>query len=203
MAVFPLELISFFRWHAGCYLRKSAHEINRSGPGFFSINNRRLFTMENTETTGTFLDMLNQANAIVQQSYPGAQFYEADLDIEMAGSPWRFMFNDPSTSPNSTVILKNYLGQFQLPPQHVDQPWVGDRVIRLPISLDLAKAEVLAQEKYSGNIAQISLRWALYPGVNEPHYIFTVPTQGGWVFVGVYSLKVTFEPFQAEAVAAG
>lgn len=160
--------------------------------------------MGNTDMSGTFLDMLNQANAIVQQSYPGAQFYEADLNIEMAGSPWRFVFNDPSTRPvNSTVILKNYMGQFQLPPQHIDQPWLEDRVIPLPIKVDLAKAQALAQQQYSGNITQITLRWPLYPGVNEPSYIFTVPSRGGWVFVGVYSLTVSFEPFQAQAVAAG
>ena len=70
----------------------------------------------------TFLDMLNEANAIVQKSYPGAEFYEADLNLQMAGSPWQFVFNDPSTKPNSTVILKNYMGKFQLPPQHVDSP---------------------------------------------------------------------------------
>lgn len=157
-----------------------------------------------SDQSGSFLDMLNQANAIVQQSYPGAQFYEADLNIEMAGSPWRFVFNDPSTHPvNSTVILKNYMGQFQLPPQHIDQPWLEDRVIPLPIQLDLAKAQALAQQQYSGNITQITLRWPLYPGVNEPSYIFTVPSRGGWVFVGVYSLRVSFQPFQAEAVAAG
>lgn len=159
---------------------------------------------ETTDQSGSFLDMLNQANVIVRRSYPAAQFYEADLNIEMAGSPWRFVFNDPSTHPvNSTVILKNYLGQFQLPPQHIDQPWLEDRVIPLPISLDLAEAETLARRQYSGNITQITLRWPLYPGVNEPSYIFTMPTKGGWVFVGVYSRRVTFQPFQVEAVAAG
>lgn len=151
-----------------------------------------------SETTGTFLDMLNQANQIVQKSYPGAQFYEASLNIEMAGSPWRFVFNDPSTSPNSTVILKNYMGQFQLPPQHVDQPWLEDRVIPLPINLDLATAEQLARQAgYSGNISAITLRWPLYPGEYEPYYIFAMPVEGGWVFVGVYDRKVSFQPFQS------
>ncbi|HJX29609.1 MAG TPA: hypothetical protein VJ885_17030 [Thermoanaerobaculia bacterium] len=160
-------------------------------------------TSGNADTSVSFLGMLGQALMIVQQSYPSAQFYEADLNIEMAGSPWRFVFNDPSTSPNSTVILKNYMGQFQLPPQHISQPWLEDRVIPMPVTLDLAKAQAIAQQKYSGNITQISLRWPLYPGVNEPNYIFTMPTQGGWVFVGVYTQRVSFEPFQAEAVAAG
>lgn len=161
-------------------------------------------TSGQADTSASFLGMLGQALMIVQQSYPGAQFYEADLNIEMAGSPWRFVFNDPSTHPvNSTVILKNYMGQFQLPPEHINQPWLEDRVIPMPVTLDLAKAQALAQQQYSGNVTQISLRWPLYPGVNEPAYIFTVPSRGGWVFVGVYTLKVSFEPFQMEAVAAG
>ena len=156
-----------------------------------------------SEAYGNFLAMLNEANAIVQADYPGAQFYEADLNIQMAGSPWRFVFNDPSTKPNSTVILKNYLGQFQLPPTHIDQPWLEDRVIPLPINLDLATAEQLARNAgYSGNITQITLRWPLYPGVYEPSYIFTMPVEGGWVFVGVYDHKVSFESFQAKTVAA-
>lgn len=156
-----------------------------------------------SETYANFLAMLNEANAIVQGDYPGAQFYEAHLNIEMAGSPWRFVFNDPSTTPNSTVILKNYLGQFQLPPEHIDSFWVGDRVIPLPINFDLDTAIQLARNAgYTGNITQITLRWPLYPGVYQPSYIFTMPTAGGWVFVGVYDHKVSLEPFQAQTAAA-
>lgn len=143
----------------------------------------------------TFLDMLNEANAIVQQSYPGAEFYEADLDLGMPGSPWQFVFNDPSTQPNSTVILKNYMGQIELPPQHVDSPWLEDRIIPLPIKLDLEQAEKLAQDAgWTGNIVYINLRWPLYPGANEPYYIFGIPSQGVHVFVGVYSHEVTTSP---------
>jgi hypothetical protein len=147
---------------------------------------------------GTFLDMLNQAATIVRAQYPAAQFYEADLNIAMTGSPWRFVFNVPSGGHgvNGTVFLYNYMGRFQLPPTYVPQPWLEDVVIPLPISLDLAEALALAEKAgYTGQTTNIVLRHPLYPGVIEPSYIFTMPSRGVWVFVGVNSRKVTTQPF--------
>jgi len=143
----------------------------------------------------TFLDMLVEANDIVSQAYPGAQFYEADLNIAMAGSPWRFVFNVPPANPkvtNTTAILSNYMGNFQMPPRHYDSPWLEDVVIPLPIKLDLNTAVQLAKDAgYDANINYINLRWPLYPGVTEPSYIFNMPSLNMRVFVGVYSHKVS------------
>lgn len=147
----------------------------------------------------SFLEMLYQADAIVRQDYPGATFYEASLNIEMAGSPWQFVFNDPNTNPNSTAILTNYMGQFQLPPKHYNSPWGGDRTITLPIPLGLEQAEAIARSAgYTGNIVNITLRWPLAFQSNEPLYAFAVPSQGVHVFVGVYSRKVTTTPITIE-----
>ncbi|WP_417319232.1 hypothetical protein [Emcibacter sp.] len=147
------------------------------------------------ETYAQFLDMLNEANSIVAKYYPGAEFYEADLNIELVGSPWRFVFNIPpagSHASNTTAILTNYMGNFQMPPRHYDAPWLEDVVIPLPIKLDLAAAVQLAKDAgYDGNISYITLRWPLYPGVNEPSYIFNMPSMNTRVFVGVYSKKVS------------
>ena len=151
-----------------------------------------------TAGDGTFLAMLNGAAAIVSKQYPGAQFYEADLNIAMAGSPWRFVFNVPAGAhgKNGTAFLYNYLGNFQLPPAFVPQPWLEDVVIPLPITRDLAEAQVLAEKAgYKAPIAAITLRWPLYPGVTEPSYIFSMPSVGLWVFVGVHTGKVTTQPF--------
>jgi hypothetical protein len=143
----------------------------------------------------TFLDLLNQADAIVKKQYPAAQLYEADLDINKPGSPWRFVFNERPDG-HGTVLLYCAMGQFQLPPTYIPQPWLEDVVIRLPISLDLAEAQALAEKAgYTGQITNIVLRHPLYPGVIEPSYIFTMPSRGVWVFVGVKSRKVTTEPF--------
>lgn len=147
----------------------------------------------------SFLDMLNEANAIVTADYPGATFYEANLNVEMAGSPWQFVFNDPNTVPNGTVMLNNYMGNFQLPPKHYNAPWGGDRPIKLPIPMSLEEAEYLAKNAgYTGNIAVITLRWPLTAGSTEPLYIFGIPSQDVHVFVGVYSHKVTTAPITIE-----
>lgn len=147
-------------------------------------------------TTVNFLSMLNEANAIVQQQFPGAQFYEADYSIQQPDT-WRFVFNVPpnaSHNINTTAIVLNIGGQFS-PVQHIDQPWLEDRVIPLPVLLSLNEAEALAQMAgFTGEIAAITLRWPLYPGVNEPEYIFAIPSQSIRVFVGVYSHKVTSSP---------
>lgn len=147
----------------------------------------------------SFLQMLDQANAIVTSDYPGATFYEASLNIEMAGSPWQFVFSDPNTVPNSTVILTNYMGDFQLPPKHFNAPWGGDRTIRLPIPMSLEEAEALARSAgYTGNIVNITLRWPLTASSLEPLYIFAVPSQNVHVFVGVYTHRVTTAPLTIE-----
>ncbi len=151
------------------------------------------------EAANTFLAMLMEANAIVGKAHRGAQFYEADLNIAMAGSPWRFVFNVPGAPGkiNGTAILSNYMGKFQLPPKFIDEPWVEDRIIPLPVRLDLSEAQNLAKQAgYGGHIAYITLRFALYPGVNEPSYVFGIPSQRVHVFVGVNSRKVSTQPME-------
>jgi hypothetical protein len=149
------------------------------------------------ELPQNFLDMLNEANSIVTSDYPQAQFYEASLDLDLDGSPWQFVFNDPSTTPNSTVILKNFEGQFQTPPQHIDSFWTEDRIIALPIQLDLEEAQSLCEQQgCGGNPDFITLRWALAPGVTEPHYIFAVMSENRRCFVGVNTKDVQCEPIR-------
>jgi hypothetical protein len=148
-----------------------------------------------TVATAPFLAVLDEANRIVRQQYPQAQFYEASRTLTVMGNPWRFVFNDPSTSPNSTVIIKWFGNEFGKP-EHVDQPWLEDRVIPLPIKLDLSEAIKLAENAgYSGTITNQTLRWPLYPGSDQPYYILAMPDHGAWVFVGVNDRKVTTHPF--------
>lgn len=147
-----------------------------------------------------FLDLLNQANAIVNTSYPGAQFYEADQANPTSGN-WRFVFNVPNSGKmNGTALLFYTAGQFGKP-QYIDQPWLEDRVIPLPIKMDLSTAEALAGKAgYPPPYENITLRWALYPGVYEPAYIFG--RAGQFIFVGIYDGKVTPTGVHAE-VATG
>ena len=147
-----------------------------------------------------FLEMLGEAARIVRKQYPGARFMEADIDYELFGSGWRFVFDLPATSlqekdTHSTAILYNSLGQFQMPIQYLEAPWSGDQPIPLPLSLDLQEAEELARGAgYGGLVTSVCLRWTLFPGVQEPHYILTLPDRNLLVFVGINSHEVRTTP---------
>lgn len=146
----------------------------------------------------TFLDRLNQAAAIVRKRYPGAQLLEADIDLERFACGWRFVFDVPAAGfkdTHSTAILCHDGTRFQMPPQHIEEPWPSDKPIPLPVELDVEEAEDLAMRAgYSGAVTSISLRWVLFPGIDEPHYILTIPEKDVLVFVGLYTRKVTVGP---------
>jgi hypothetical protein len=143
-------------------------------------------------TEDTFLRYLTEANALVLAAYPSAQFYEADnFNASAPGSQWRFVFNDPSTTPNSTIIIERLEQSFGKP-RHIPDTWVGDRVIQLPISLGLAEARTLCEGAgCRGKVDEIVLRYPLYPGVSEPSYILIMPaeSQRGWVGVNTRQVR--------------
>jgi hypothetical protein len=153
---------------------------------------------DTTAVTVPFQEMLNEAAQIVRKHYPGSRFLEADINYELFGSGWRFVFDVPATSlkdTHATVILYNVLGKFQMPLQLVEAPWSGDQPIPLPLPLDLEKAEELAQQAGKhGMVSSVSLRWVLFPGIEEPYYILTIPDRDLLVFVGVYSQQVRATP---------
>jgi hypothetical protein len=150
-----------------------------------------------TEAADVFLEYLTEANKLVTARYPSAQFYEADLShAGLPGAQWRFVFNDPSTAPNSTVIIKR-LEQGFGEPQHIDEPWLEDRVIQLPVKLGLEEARALCQTRgCGGQVTAITLRYPLYPGVKEPSYILTMSAAGRRCWVGVNSREVSCTPIE-------
>jgi hypothetical protein len=144
-----------------------------------------------TEAADTFLEYLAEANRLVLAKYPKAQFYEADnLTGDVLGSQWRFVFNDPATAPNSTVIIERLERGFS-EPHHIPHPWLEDRVIKLPISLGLTEArERCKASNCDGKATAIVLRFPLYPGVEEPYYIVTMGSEGRRCWVGVKTREV-------------
>jgi hypothetical protein len=156
----------------------------------------------------TFLDILNEAYKKVLAAYPNAQFYEADGYPDSSGGTksddvqtWRFVYNIPPGSKecpdvpyNTTVMLRYDKGSWGKL-DHICEPWLEDVVIPLPIKMDLIEAIILMSKAgYTDPFTSVTLRWPLYPGVNEPYYIFGMPSKGVWVFVGVYDKKVHTEP---------
>lgn len=76
------------------------------------------------------------------------------------------------------------------PPTRIGQPWLEDRVIPWPIDYDIVDAcDALRKAGYSQSFSTVTLRWVLYPGVDEPSYIFGL-SDGYFIFVGVYTHKV-------------
>lgn len=146
----------------------------------------------------SFLGMANIAVRLVTKQYPGAQLLEGDgvspsgptTDVNNVNS-WRFVFR---TQDGGTAFIQSSVwGEFN-PITYVPHPWLEDVVIPWPISMDITKAAaLLTQAGYSQPYGYVTLRWPLYPGIEEPYYIFSMPGVG-YVFVGVYDGAVTTHP---------
>lgn len=88
--------------------------------------------------------------------------------------------------------MLNYAEGYFQAPQFVQQPWLEDRVITLPLKRSLEDAvTLLKQNGYTESFTNVTLRYPLYPGVTEPSYIFTVPARNSFIFVGVNTGQVT------------
>lgn len=144
-------------------------------------------------TSDPFLDLLYRATQKVREKFPKAELYEADQNTAETPDVWRFVYNVPPEGggANTTAIIVAKGGQLG-PVEHVDQPWLEDRVIPLPIPTGLTTAERLARAAgFDDPIAYTNLRWPLYPGVDEPLYVFAIPGDHVRVYVGVYTHRVT------------
>ncbi|MQS18106.1 hypothetical protein F7Q99_39455 [Streptomyces kaniharaensis] len=135
--------------------------------------------------------------SLAREQFPEAELYEADGVNEGEPTPdvhdigmWRFVFR----VDEGTVFVKTVKPWGDLEnPELIRQPWLEDVVIPQPLPMDVTQADKLLKEKghYSGPYKTVTLRWPLYPGRNEPYYIFGTPDQRlGWYFVGIYSQTV-------------
>jgi hypothetical protein len=145
----------------------------------------------------SFLGMANIAVRLVREKYQDAELYEGD-GISPGGpttkvqdvNSWRFVFR---AGGGGTAIIKSTVwGEFG-PIQYIAEPWLEDRVIPWPIEMDITQADnLLKQAGYTGPYSSVTLRWPLYPGMNQPFYIFQMENEG-FVFVGVYDGSVNRE----------
>ena len=141
--------------------------------------------------TLNFLGLTNIAVRLVQEKFPGAQFYEADGTSPTGPTTnvasinqWRYVFR---TADGGTAFIKNVdWGDFGAI-DYVDQPWLEDVVIPWPIEMDITAADALLKKAgYTSAYGAVTLRWPLGPQKGEPYYIFSLTT-GQYIFVGVYS----------------
>ncbi|GAA4348109.1 hypothetical protein GCM10023185_03720 [Hymenobacter saemangeumensis] len=146
----------------------------------------------------SFLGRVNIAVRLVQDQYPDAALYEVEA---LPPSP------RSCTNPNElsklkvvfqagkgTVIIESTgWGTFG-PVQYIAQPWMEDVVIPWPVRMEATEADSLLKKAgYTGAYGAMTLRHPLYPGINQPYYIFSMKT-GQYVFVGVNDKKVSVNP---------
>lgn len=147
---------------------------------------------------GTFLEILKEATKLVSAECPKVELYEADAtniaDPGMTAEDvkgWRFVYNVPEDKTAFISYKDSVFSNVTI----VDQPWFEDCIIK-GVKIDLPEAiELMRKANYSDKFVDLCLRQPLYPGCNEPYYIFSC-LKIGWVFVGTVSKKVTVEPFK-------
>jgi hypothetical protein len=143
----------------------------------------------------TFLGGVNIAVRLVKEKYSDAQLYEVT-----ARPPLPHLVSNPNnlshldlvfhTSKGTAFISSIGWGEFG-PITFVGQPWLEDVVIQWPIKMDITEADQLMKKAgYTGKYSVCVLRHPLYPGVEDPYYIFTMAT-GEYVFIGVDDKRVT------------
>lgn len=100
-----------------------------------------------------------------------------------------------SLDNNRCAIINSTAGGAFNPVQYRNTPWLEDLVVAWPIEMDAVEADALLKKAgYSSPYDEMTLRWPLYPGINQPYYIFTMVV-GLFVFVGVNDKTVTLDPF--------
>ena len=146
-----------------------------------------------------FLNLLMEADELVKKIYPAAEFLVATRRGH-AEAPYQFIFNIPAKpgKTNTTAILSyDEKKGFVQPPEHILAPWVGVRVINLPIDLGLTEAEKIAKNfGFAPPYTELTLSWVLGPAINEPFYTFT--NEKGVCFVGVFTKLPHTAPVKIE-----
>ncbi|KAE8396502.1 hypothetical protein ETB97_001655 [Aspergillus alliaceus] len=131
---------------------------------------------------------------LVMAKYPAAQLYEVTAtasDSRYVSHPseldhLRFVFR----AGLGTAFLASTTQEIYGPIQYDPEPWLDDVVIRWPVGMDASEAdELLKSQGFTAPYNSMLLRHPVYPGLDEPYYIFHLQKER-FVFVGVNSKKV-------------
>ncbi|MDT3399904.1 hypothetical protein RKE29_25280 [Streptomyces sp. B1866] len=145
------------------------------------------------KTKVDFLGLVDSAVRVARGAYPEAILYEGN-GIAANGptaavrdvDTWRFVFR---VQGGAALLWSKEWGVFE-PMVFTSKPWLEERSAPWPISMDITEADELLKLKgCTDPYTTVTLRWPLYPGSDQPYYIFQT-TQNGYVFVGVHDRKV-------------
>jgi len=149
----------------------------------------------------SYLGCVNIGVRLVREQFPDAQLYEVQGAAPNNAAVMRvteithlhLVFQAEEGRGTAFITTASSWGEFG-PVYYVGQPWLEDVVIPWPIEMDASEADKLLRAEYHGPYDSMLLRHPLYPGDDEPYYIFHM-VDIGFVFVGVNSKKV-FRPAQ-------
>ncbi|KAF9524437.1 hypothetical protein CPB83DRAFT_797973 [Crepidotus variabilis] len=149
----------------------------------------------------SFLGNVNIAIRIVDKLYPKAQLYEVDgttSDGKPTTDPIKInKLRVVFTADEGTVLINSASWGEWNAPTYIPEPWLEDVVIPFPIDMDIVDAQAIKDKAgYTTEYAAVTLRWPLYPGTEEPYYIFSLKNHH--VFVGVYTKQVFVENLKAK-----
>jgi len=178
----------------GTWLRRAWQRVSGAGTSTFQLDNseRMAFFRARRDAAPTFLDRVATGLALITTSYPEAVLYEVDATgTGPTSDPTEISQLRIVCSVNGGTALIASTDLFTFGPvDSVPQPWLGDMQIPWPVNLDVMEADILLQGAgYQGPFQTITLRHPVYPGLNEPYYIFGMTT-GQYVFVGADDKKV-------------
>jgi hypothetical protein len=163
---------------------------------------RDVSELPHTITHGTgeiplsFLGRVFLAERIVKSGWPDAELYEVQCNlpkgvINPTSNPMDLsQLKEVWWVPNGTVIItSNGWGSWNKP-EFIDQPWLEDRIIPFPISLEIIDAcKKMQTAGYTELFFNCTLRHPLGPGGqpydSQPYYIFELAGSGKYIFVGV------------------
>ncbi|WZH48456.1 uncharacterized protein QYS62_009630 [Fusarium acuminatum] len=119
--------------------------------------------INNAEKVGIPLSwdgFINNGLKLIKKQYPKANLLEVDAT--------------PLTRKPTAIVQYTGWGEFGKV-RTTYFPFLGDQVIPWPVSLDIHDAfAVLRKAGYKGGVYAVTLRQPLYPGDDEPFYIFNI-----------------------------
>jgi hypothetical protein len=131
---------------------------------------------------------------LIKKQYPNANLLEVDatpLTRKPVDNEWGLVNNRIvcGLSGNKTAIIQSTgWGEFEKV-QTINSPFLGDQVISWPVSLDIHDAfSILRKAGYKGGVYAVTLRQPLYPGDDQPFYIFNVGNE--FIAVGTQDKKI-------------
>ncbi|KAF5580926.1 hypothetical protein FPANT_9131 [Fusarium pseudoanthophilum] len=137
---------------------------------------------------------INVGLNLIKKQYPNANLLEVDatpLTRKPVKNEWGLVNNRIvcGLSGNKTAIIQSTgWGEFGKV-QTINSPFLGDQVISWPVDLDIHDAfTILRKAGYKQAIYAVTLRQPLYPGDDQPFYIFNTGPE--FIAVGTKDKKI-------------